>query len=654
MINNDGIDIRQYIRILLKYKWLITSIFIISISLAGFISYKTTPVYKAVITLSIEAETPNIVDFKDVLTLGQKSTDYIMTQSKIIKSRTVAERAYDNLNLWEKHKIKDSIKKELEERIKRNNFGLSNNEIEEQMKEGDFLRFMNTINVLSVRLTRLVEVSAENTNPKEAADAANAIAKAYQEENLQIKFDTTEDAGNWLLKQIKEQRKKLHKAEQALQEYMIKNEIVSVPSFDSSTNSSMNDETNMRLISKLKEQLAMAEAEKTTLSSRYKNKHPKMIRLKAQIRALDKKIKEEMGESYKFNQKTIEYSVLRREVEVNRRIYDSLLNRAKETNISIELKTNNIRVIDPARVPKSPIRPRTESNIFMAAILGLIGGGLLAFFLENLDDTIKTPDEIKHYTKLQLLGTVPFAKDESENGDTKIELISHEDPKSVIAESFKTIRTAVNFCLFQKPQKSVLITSPGPVEGKTTCSVNLAVSMAKMGQKVLLVDVDMRKPRIHSVFGFPNDNGISKVLIDESELNNAILKTGIENLFLLPCGPIPPNPSELLGSVQMKQITERLKYSYDIIVFDSSPVMAVTDPVLVSTMVEAVVLVAQYNKTRINHLISARDKLQESKCNIIGIIANGLSMKKGGYYYYPYYTHYYSYKEDKADNKVAV
>lgn len=635
----DTIDIRDYLRVILKYRWLIISFFIVSVSLSAFFSFKMMPIYSAVTTLSIESESPNVLNFKDVITLGQSNQDYYMTQCKIIRSRNIAEITYNKLNLWERHKNLYT------KTLAKNRLRLPADIIEGQVREKDFLKFMKAIDVKSIRTTRLVEISTESKDPQEAAKIANTIAEVYQEENLKMKLDTTEDAGNWLVKQIKDQRKKSHEAEFALQKYIEESGIISI----STLNEENSAEIGNKLISNLKEKLAFLEAEQVTLTSRYKEKHPKMIRLMAEIQAIRKKLEDEINSNYRLNQKSIKYNILKREVEVNQKMYDSLLNRAKETNIAVDLKTNNIRIIDPARVPEKPVRPKPLLNIVLAMLISLSGAIGLSFFLENMDDTIKGSDEIKQYTKMQILGTVPALNDKEYKGLK--ELISYEDPKGVISESFKTIRTAVNFSLFEKQQKAILITSSGPGEGKTFSTTNMGIALAQTDQKILLIDADMRKPRMHQLFNLPNENGLSRLLIKDAELNDAVLQTTIPNLCVLPSGPVPPNPAELLGSSGMRQIIEKLKYSFDLILVDSPPVMFVTDPVIISSIVEGVILVVQNNKTKVKHLITAKCRLEEAHSDIIGVINNKIDITGGDYYYYPYYKYY---RQPKSEEKITT
>ena len=421
---------------------------------------------------------------------------------------------------------------------------------------------------------------------------------------------------------------------------MEENNIVSLPIVEGSPKKD--------LIETLKEKQVVLETQLAELSKRYKDKHPKMIRMKAELQSVKEKLDYHTTEILCLNRKAIQYGTLRREAESNREMYNILLKRAKETSLSEGLQTGNIRVVDPAEVPVKPFRPRKKLNILLSSIIGLIGGIGLAFFFEYLDNTIKTPDDVEHYIKLPFLGFVPRTKEKVADPKT-VDLISHEEPRSTISEAYRSIRTAIMFSSSEKPVKSILVTSAGPQEGKTTNVINLAITMAQAGDKVLLVDTDMRRPRIHKTFAYDNSKGLTNYLVGNAEIESVIQHTSMPELSILPCGPIPPNPSELLISDRMKQLIKQVNGQFDKILFDSPPIAAVTDAVILANMADGVVQVIHNGKTNCNVILAGKEKLLGAKAKILGVILNNVDTSRENYYYY-YYHHYY-YGEDGKKSK---
>ena len=272
----------------------------------------------------------------------------------------------------------------------------------------------------------------------------------------------------------------------------------------------------------------------------------------------------------------------------------------------------------------------------MAGLVGMILAVGAAFFLEYLDDTIKTPDDVVRTLKLSTLGAITRIRPEGEAYQHK--LVSSEHPRSPISEAYRTLRTNIQFSTLDKPAKTLLVTSPNPVEGKSVTAANLAVVMAQSGMKTLLVDSDLRRPTQHKLFQVPNQKGLTNMLLlDELVLDGNIQSVDIENLSVLTSGPIPPNPSELLGSGKMQALLQQLKAVYDVIVFDSPPALAVTDAAVMSRQMDGVVLVTDSGRTRRDMAVRAKETLTKVGANILGVALNRLSERSGGYYYYYYY-----------------
>lgn len=413
------------------------------------------------------------------------------------------------------------------------------------------------------------------------------------------------------------------------------------------------------------------------LREKYGEKHPRMMALQQEIQNIQARIAAEVNKvakgvevQYKvalakeqslqhalekakqeineLNKKAIQYGVLKREVESNRQLYDMVLKRTKETSLTSGLRSTNIFIVDRAEVPRSPVRPKVRRNVLLAGLIGLLLGVGLAFFLEYLDNTIHGPDEVKQYLGVPFLGPVGIA---DVKGDaTAGELMALREPKSNFAESLRNVRTNVIFSFTEADQRSLLVTSPGPLEGKTLISCNLVVIMAQMGRRVLLVDADMRKPRVHKVFGTSSEPGLSNLILGKCSAQEAARETRIKSLKLIPSGTLPPNPSELLSSKRMGELLGQLKDQFDFIIFDSPPILSVTDAAVLAGMADGVALVVKASSTTKDHALRALEHLWDVRARVLGVVLNQVDFEKDRYYY-SYYHKYYYYDEGQRKER---
>jgi succinoglycan biosynthesis transport protein ExoP len=354
------------------------------------------------------------------------------------------------------------------------------------------------------------------------------------------------------------------------------------------------------------------------------------------------------AEAMNLSEKYVEYGVLSRAAETNRQLYDALMKRIKEQSVTEQIQTVNVWVVDKAEKPASPVRPRKAFNIMLGLILGLFGGVGLAFFIEYLDNTIKSPEETEAKLGVPVLGVIPIL----ESGEENIEEIILKEPQSVYAESYKPIRTAIMLSSANNPPRNILITSMGPEEGKTSTAVNLAVTIARSGYSVLLVDADLRKPRIHTIFRLNNLSGLSTYLAGASPDIETIFKRPLTNLSIIPSGPVPPNPSELLGSTRMSELIGFLSEKFDIIIWDSPPLMTVTDSLILSKFLDGTIIVAKSGKTTYEIVGRGLKKFKgrretDMESRVLGVVINAFDTKKSDqYYYYQYYNYYPSSEEE--------
>ncbi len=308
---------------------------------------------------------------------------------------------------------------------------------------------------------------------------------------------------------------------------------------------------------------------------------------------------------------------------------------------------DTITVVEPATPPQRPVRPRIMMNTLLAAVVGGMLGLGTAFLIEYLDDSIKTPDDIAHITSLSTLGIIARGKGESEES-----IVTLEDPRSPVAEAYRTIRTGIQFAGVDKPMRTLVVTSAGPGEGKSTTAANLAVVMAQAGKKVILIDADLRKPTQHKRWGIPNTVGLTgALLMDEisDNLDHLLSPTSVENLWLLTSGQLPHNPSELLGSHKLKQLAEHLLSDYDILLFDSPPALAVTDPVILGREMDGVIIVVDSGSTREPALIHVLSEMEKVKAHVLGIVLNRYQRRGDSGYYYYYYNRYYRDSDESSD-----
>ena len=365
----------------------------------------------------------------------------------------------------------------------------------------------------------------------------------------------------------------------------------------------------------------------------------------AQENSLTQALNQQKGEAMSMNRKAISYGVLARDVESSKQIYDSLMQRAKETGVAGELKTSNIRVVDAAERPRGPVTPNTRRNL----MLGLMGALMLAcglvFFFEYLDNRIKTPDDIKAHLGLPSLGLLPRLHEKSLNG--AYPLISNGVPAN-FAEAFRSLRTNVLFSTAQEGSKSVVVTSTGPGEGKSMVVGNMAVGLAQSGQRVLLIDADMRKPKAHEMFGVDQEPGLSNLLVGQSKASEAVRKTSIPGLWILPAGRTPPNPAELVGSVRFRDFLASLKDHFDWVLIDSPPVMAVTDASLIAHHASAVLFVVGAEMTSRHAAARALDQLEQVQARFAGAVLNRVDLERNPFYYSQYYRREYAQYYAKA------
>jgi len=606
------VTLKDYVIIVKRRVWVILACFIFITSWSILKTLKKVATYEAIAKMYIESTapqvTPNIQQVYSTPYFIDK--EFIQTQIDILTSRSLAKKIVQKLIA-----SGDTTFVGMDE------------------AEGAFLAGLNVVAQVGTQIINAGYISAD---PIQAAKFANALANTYIEADLERKVVVTKYAIGWLEAEITDLKKKLEEAENALSEYMKQNKIISTPDIEAKT---------QIFLDELKGNRVRIENQIVELSKRYKEKHPKMVALKMSLYALNKSIDEEIRKLLELNEKNVEYSSLKREVETNKSLYQSLLRRIKETEVSKDLQTTNIRIIDLAEVPKAPIGPNRKRDVLMGVMLSLVIGFGFGFLLEYLDSTIKNAGDVEAYVKLPFLGYVPSAKPELKI-EKDIDFACSKLPRSRIAEAYRSIRTSIIFSVPEdRPLKTILITSTSPQEGKTTVCINLGIVFASANEKTLIIEADMRKPRLTKSFAVENKEGLSSFLAGTATFDEVLKQTSIPNLFFLPSGPRPPNPTELLTSAKSRSLLEEAKTRFDRIIIDSTPILTVADTAILANIVDGVIDIVRASYQNIDLILRGRQRLTEVKARIIGVILNNVNVKKEDSYYY--YHYYYAEKEEK-------
>ena len=558
-------------------------------------------------------------------------------------------------------------------------------------------RFLGSVTISPVRYSRLVDVTFMSPDPGLAARVANEIADSYIRQNVELRSSTTREASEFLTQQLAQQREQLEASEQALQAYRESTDSVSLEERQNvvvqrlaDLNAALTRVNASRIqkesaydqvkeilenpaaidnvplilanpfVQQQRTELAQLQRERVQMSETLGPNHPDMVNIGLAIENADARILAEatqvvqaMRSDYEatlaeesalsatlnrqkqdaqvLNRAGIQYGVLQRDAAANRQMFEALLQRTQETGVSEELNTGNIRIVDAAEIPAGPAAPDTFNNLLLGLLGGLTLSLGLAFAIEYADDRIRNPDEMKKHLGLPFFGMVPalFPK-------TTVPLIG-SGASNIFTESFRSIRTNVLFSSTDDGGRMIVVTSSAPGEGKTVVSTNLAITLAQAGHRVLLIDCDMRKPRVHDVFSCRSAPGLSNVLVGNAIASEAVLESSTPGLWLLPGGTLPPNPAELLGSKRFKDFAALLLQHFDWVLLDTPPVMAVTDASIAANMSHGVLFVVGAEMTSRRIAQRAIEQLGLGQAKFLGAVLNRVDLEHNPYYYSRYY-----------------
>ncbi|MBA4372670.1 MAG: hypothetical protein C0402_07370 [Thermodesulfovibrio sp.] len=559
------------------------------------------------------------------------------------------------------------------------------------------------LEVIPVKNSQLMKISFMSHKPEISLNVANAVADEYIGYDLDSRVDAGREAKDFLEKQIESAKQKVETSERLLNEYASKNEIIYIDSDKQSVltrklseiSSSLNGETaermrkealyrqivesgsnnpaiiNNGLMQNLKNQYATLEAEYLNLTKTFTPDYPKMQNMKRQLDAIRHNIDKEeavltrsIESDYKaslkkeaylqaalegqkrkvldFQERAVQYQSLKREVEVNKELHNNLLQRLNEVGVAALSKSTNIQIVDRALYPKQPDKPNKTQNFLLSIIFGLLGGVGLAFLVDYFDNSVKDTEEIERKMHLTSLGMIPYQP--QLNAERRPQVISSEFTNPV-AEAFRSIGTFIMLSSSSTPPRKILVTSPGAGEGKTTICLNIASALSETLGKGIIIDADMRRPKLHHSFSVDNRAGLSTCLSGNTaleDIHSGLIKaTSVKDLSILTSGPVPPNPSKLLHSTRMKDLLDALSEIYNFVIIDAPPIMGMPDSILLSSFVDGTILVVKAGQTQRNAITSAKQIFENVNGNLLGVVLNGV--KKDDLKYGSYSNYYSSY-----------
>jgi polysaccharide biosynthesis transport protein len=706
-----------------KYRRAVVVVFLVVIAWFMVDSYSKVPMYRATTRIQIDEETPGLATPTDIANsfVVADPEIYLNTQQRILKGRELGLRVVTKLDLRQAPEFngrgpKPTKVAELIAAVKHRAWwpvravtgGSETGSVPPPLPPQatpdatTFIpyagAFLDRIDVVLVRGSRLVDVSLISADPTFAARAINTHADEYIAQNLEIKVETLAKSLAWLTAEVARQQQKVEGTERALAEYRESQDAGALADNQNTVVTRLNQLSDavttartLRIqkenISKqiqrggqdrdtlaaiitipavqaLKSQVNALQLERARVSERYGERHPEYQKVVTQLadteqqydaaiqraaqsakgefeaalaqeQSLTAELRAQQGTVTSLNRKNISYSVLQRDAETARQIYNSLLQREGELRVVANSRANNVRLVDRAIVPASPFTPNHRQDWTYALFFGVMLATATAFGLDYLDDTVKTPEDVSRRLKLRFLGLVPVVR-----GDRN-PLLSGPVPHE-FSEAFRALRTALVSQTEQDGPRLIGITSAQPLEGKTTTAINIAMALAVSGARVLLIDADMRRPNVHKTLRLNNDRGLSQLLAGQSRMREVVQRTHDPNLLVITAGRTPSNPSELLSSERMRALVAGLETGpFDWVLIDTPPVLAVTDAVIVAPLVSAMTFVIGAEMTRWRLAERASQMILEAHPRAVLAVLNKVDFQRNKYYYSRYYGHQY-------------
>jgi capsular exopolysaccharide synthesis family protein len=684
------VHLRDYWKIAWQGRWVVLAVFFVVLSLVTAWTFLQTPVYRGVATVEIQPQARRLAPGQDVSGIGAAGygwfaeEKYQNTQIEVIKSRSVAERAFRLLGLSQ-HPM----------------FAKASDPV------GSFL---GMIKVEPRRETGLIEIAIESTDAAEAARWANAVADTFVDRNLEKARDNARAAVKSIEKLLVPIRTQLSEAEkerldvlQSTKIYNPENQTEIVKQRQVELNAELNktqirvaslrsvlakveelkkkgadpstlpDLANDTMLQELYRQKVQAEKDLESARVVYKPGAPQYLEKESQKTKIEQKIAERIDsslekfrndyalavqtqnyltgeirkseeDSYRVGIANSQYGVVKTDAETRKQIFDVITKTMNEISVGADLLANNVAVLDHAPTPLRPIRPSKRLNLFLGSVMGLFLGLGAVFFLDYLDNTFRSPEDIEKYLGLSVLAVVPKVREAGVD--------SH-----AVRESYQTLRTSVIFCSRNRERRLLLVTSTAPQEGKSSTVVNLARTLASAGERVVLLDCDLRRPTLHQHFQIEREPGITNYLagrLDATDWRPFVRTVDVPNLHVVPCGPIPPSPPELFGTARFRNLLHDLKKEYDWVLVDSPPLTSLSDSTLLASIADMVVLVVKHNATDRDLVTRSIQQLRNVNDTVVGVVLNNVDIDKAyqkDYYYAGYY--YYGAEQKKKRRKIA-
>jgi succinoglycan biosynthesis transport protein ExoP len=709
LLENETIDIGQYLNVVMHFKWRIISLSVFITILAALIVMSITPRYIATAKLLIESNEAKVLSIQEVYGLDASREEYFQTQYEILRSRKIAENVVKKLNLVEQPnynfqladispfvKFKENIKNQFTSLLpflpQKSPVDYTPEQLQISKQNYAVSKVAKNLLISPITNTQIVNISYEDEDPKLAALIANTVGDVYIESYLQARFDMTQKATTWLNESIEGLRVKLATSEKQLSDFyeteqlvnidgvvglardelqklsqqlleaqasLKQNEFIYKQVVESGANlaelSSLNEVINHPSVVSVKRSEVSSQSRTFELSKVYGPKHPQMIAALAELESIQASLANQIkvlvsgitvdfrnaGEKVAVLKNDVEQAkqrfreltnldnrskILQREVLINQQLYSSFFTRLKETNELGGFESANARLMDVAKKPGGPAKPKKGLIIAAAFILSIGLGVFLAIALDALKSGIRTLDDVERKLSQRMLGLIPW---EAHKKKDNIPLRHFYDNKhNTFSESVRTLRTSLQLLNIDKPSKTILVASSVPKEGKSTVTINLGFALGQL-HKVLIVDSDLRRPTLGKQFDLPGfQPGIANLIAGTHTLDECIVHDEYSGVDLICAGTVPNNPQELLASEQFKKIMQDFTTMYDYIIVDSAPIQAVSDAVVVSNVCDSIVYVVKYDSTSHKMINSGLSRFISLGHRVDGIVLNKVDLKK--------------------------
>lgn len=703
--DNFTATLQQFLHLFRKRKWLILAVSLGALTVGGISSALRTPTYISTARIQINNEASKVVEGGGSLINETGGRQFLRTEYELLKTHAVAQRIASALQLDEDQDFLNPRSSSLLSMLR--DMLTSETDSPSDLLDEATQIIEEKTRIRPVPGSRLVDLIAEDSNPARARRIANAFAEAYIAANLDKRLQASEYAKTFLKDQIKQLKIRLEQSEKELLAFSEREQFIQVTEQENLAERNL-AAANVALGTLLSERIKNEQLWRQTETAdslnlpqfvassaiqdlrallkqygqeyqeklgTFKPDHPHMIQYGKKIKQVEQQLATEVkavrGTLYAAYQssraqedemkkqvekleglllglqrKGIQYNILKREVETNRRLYDDLLKRYKEVGIASHVGTSNVFVVDRARMPVAPSSPRVGRALILSLVLGLGAGFALTYLVELLDDRIRSREDLEQVTGLATLGIIPSVAPGQSFDDES------EAPLSPVSEAYRSLATALQFSTRFGLPRSIAITSTGVSEGKSTTAMLLARHFGRIGHRVLLIDGDLRKPTLHERIGLDNSFGLSNYLTGSCSPQEVIQETGFTNVVFMASGPPPPNAADLLGGTRLFSLVSEGQEVFDLIIIDGPPLLGLADAQLMASATSATLYVVSSGQERKEAVRSALRQLRLGRGNVIGAVLTKFDFKAAGYRYA--YGGDYAYTTDKSPSRVEA